>query len=99
MVVLEAIRDVIIILVALAALIANVALILLVLRLWGLVKELRQEVSPILGSLTQTSDTVRGTTTLIGDLVVRPLARLAGYLAWLNTLVGALGTLGRGSRR
>ena len=76
--VLEAIRDVVVILVALAALAANIALIVLVLKLWGMVKALRDEVSPVLGSLTHTSNTVRETTSLIGELVIEPLARAAG---------------------
>ena len=92
--VLEAIRDVVVILVALAALAANIALIVLVLKLWGMVKALRDEVSPVLGSLTHTSNTVRETTSLIGEL-----ARAAGLANGFLTLVRALTTIGRGGRR
>ena len=97
--VLEAIRDVVVILVALAALAANIALIVLVLKLWGMVKALREEVSPVLGSLTQTSNTVRETTSLIGELVIGPLARAAGVANGVLTLVRALTTIGSGGRR
>ena len=101
--VLEAIRDVVVILVALAALAANIALIVLVLKLWGMVKALRDEVSPVLGSLTHTSNTVRHlqyeTTSLIGELVIGPLARAAGLANGFLTLVRALTTIGRGGRR
>ena len=97
--VIEAIRDVVVILVALAALAANIALIVLVLKLWGMVKALREEVSPVLGSLTHTSNTVRETTSLIGELVIEPLARAAGLANGFLTLVRALTTIGRGGRR
>ncbi|MAG35582.1 MAG: hypothetical protein CL878_04965 [Dehalococcoidia bacterium] len=96
--VLEAIRDVIVILVALAALAANIALIILVLKLWGMVKALREEVSPVLGSLTHTSNTVRETTSLIGELVIGPLAKAAGLASGFITLVRALATIGGGGR-
>ena len=89
----------VVILVALAALAANIALIVLVLKLWGMVKALRDEVSPVLGSLTHTSNTVRETTSLIGELVIGPLARVAGLANGFLTLVRALSTIGRGGRR
>ena len=97
--VLAATRDFIIILVALVSLAANVLLILLGLRLWSLVKSLKAEVDPILASVNRTSDTLRGTTTVIGDVVVGPLARLAAMGVAAQTLLRSLTTITRGGRR
>lgn len=96
---LAAMRDVIIIIVALVALAANVLLIILGLRLWGLVKALKAEVDPILASVLRTSDTIRGTSTLVGDVVVGPLARLAALAAAAQTMTRSLTTISRGGRR
>jgi hypothetical protein len=92
-------RDVIIIIVALISLAANVLLILLGLRLWSLVKELKAEVDPILASVNRTSDTIRGTTTVIGDVVVGPLAKLTAMVVAMQTLLRSLTTIARGGRR
>jgi hypothetical protein len=96
---LGATRDVIIIFVALISLAANVLLILLGLRLWSLVKQLKAEVDPILASVNRTSDTLRGTTTVIGDVVVGPLAKAAAMGVAAQTLVRSLTTISRGGRR
>jgi hypothetical protein len=96
---LAATRDVVIIVVAFVSLAANVLLIILGLRLWVVVKALQAEVNPIVASVTRTSDTVRGTSTLIGDVVVGPLAKLAAMAAAAQTLVRSLTTISRGGRR
>ncbi|MGI8422639.1 MAG: hypothetical protein ACR2NO_00735 [Chloroflexota bacterium] len=96
---LGATRDVIIIFVALISLAANVLLILLGLRLWSLVKQLKSEVDPILASVNRTSDTLRGTTNVIGDVVVGPLAKAAAMGVAAQTLVRSLTTISRGGRR
>jgi hypothetical protein len=96
---LAATRDVIIIIVALVTLTANILLVILGVRIWNLVQELRSEVRPIMSSVTETSDTIRGTTTVVGDVVIGPLARLAALSAAAQTLVRSLLTIGRGGRR
>jgi hypothetical protein len=96
---LGAIRDWVIIIVAVFSLAANVLLILLGLRLWSLVKALKAEVDPILASVNRTSDTLRGTTTVIGDVVVGPLAKAAAMAVAAQTLVRSLTTITRGGRR
>jgi hypothetical protein len=95
---LAATRDVVIIVVALVSLAANVFLIMLGLRLWQLVKALKGEVDPILASVNRTSDTIRGTTTVIGDVVVGPLAKVAAMGVAAQTLVRSLTTISRGGR-
>ncbi|HEU5315492.1 MAG TPA: hypothetical protein VFX49_05240 [Chloroflexota bacterium] len=97
--VLGATRDVVIIFVALFSLAANLLLIILGWRLWSLVKSLKAEVDPILASVNRTSDTLRGTTTVIGDVVVGPLAKVAAMGVAAQTLVRSLTTISRGGRR
>ena len=96
---LEAMRDVVIIIVAFVSLAANVLLIVLGWRLWKLVKSLKAEIDPILASVNRTSDTLRGTTTVIGDVVVGPVAKLAAMSAAAQTLVRSATTISRGGRR
>ena len=97
--VLGATRDVVIIFVALFSLAANLLLILLGWRLWTLVKSLKAEVDPILTSVNRTSDTLRGTTTVIGDVVVGPLAKAAAMGVAAQTLLRSLTTISRGGHR
>jgi len=96
---LGAIRDFIIIIVALVTLAANVLLIILGWRLWTLVQELRAEVEPILASVQRTSDTVRGTSTVVGDVVIGPVARAAALAVAAQTLARSLTTVSRGGQR
>ncbi len=96
---LGAFRDVVIIIVALISLAANVLLIILGWRLWTLVKGLKAEVDPILGSVQRTSDTIRGTSTVVGDVVIGPLAKAAAMGVAAQTLVRSLGTISRGGKR
>jgi hypothetical protein len=96
---LGATRDVIIIIVALISLAANVLLIVLGWRLYQLVRQLRADVDPILASARRTSDTIRGTTTVLGDVVVGPVARLAAMGVAAQTLLRSLTTISRGGRR
>jgi hypothetical protein len=96
---LAATRDVIVIIVALVTLTANILLVVLGLRIWSLVQQVQSAVRPIMTSVTQTSDTVKGTTNILGDVVVGPLARLAALSAAATTLVRSLLTIGRGGRR
>ena len=95
---LAATRDVVIIIVALVTLAANILLVVLGIRIWKLVQQVRAETVPILTTVGQTSDTIRGTTTVIGDDVVGPLARLAALSAAAQTLIRSLLTIGHGGR-
>jgi hypothetical protein len=97
--VLAATRDLIIIFVALISLAANVLLIVLGWRLWTLVKSLKAEIDPIISSVNRTSETLRGTTTLVGDVVVGPVAKVAAMSVAAQTLVRSLTTIARGGRR
>ena len=96
---LGAARDVIIIIVALVTLAANVLLIVVGLRIWGLIKATKAEIDPILASVQRTTDTVKGTTTVVGDVIVGPVAKLAATAAATQTLLRSVTTISRGGRR
>ena len=90
------IRDVAIILLAVQSLVIGVLLAILLLQIRQLVRLLQEEVRPILLSLQDTAGTVRGTTTVVSEYVVTPVARIAsvdeGVREGLQVLTG------RGSR-
>lgn len=96
---LAATRDVIIIIVALVTLTANILLVVLGVRIWRLVSQVRNETRPIVTSVSQTSETIRGTSSIVGDVIVGPVARLAALSAAAQTLVRSLLTISRGGRR
>ena len=96
---LAATRDVIIIIVALVTLTANILLVVLGVRIWRIVSQVRNETRPIVTSVSQTSETIRGTSTIVGDVIVGPVARLAALSAAAQTLVRSLLTVSRGGRR
>jgi hypothetical protein len=96
---LAATRDVIIIIVALVTLTANILLVVLGVRIWRLVTQVRNETRPIVTSVSQTSETIRGTSSIVGDVIVGPVARLAALSAAAQTLVRSLLTISRGGRR
>jgi hypothetical protein len=96
---LAATRDVIIIIVALVTLTANILLVVLGVRIWRLVTQVRNETRPIVTSVSQTSETIRGTSSIVGDVIVGPVARLAALSAAAQTLVRSLLTVSRGGRR
>ncbi len=81
---LAAVRDVAIILLAVLSIVIGVLLGILLLQLQGLIRLLREEVRPILDSLQDTAGTVRGTTAIVSDYVVSPVARVASIVAGLR---------------
>lgn len=84
---LTAARDVAIIVLCIESLIIGGLLIVLVLQIQHLIRLLREELQPILASLQETAGTVRGTTTIVSDYVVTPVARLASL--WEGIREGA----------
>ena len=73
---LEVVRDIAIILLALESLVIGIVLIVTLGRLRELLMVLRDEVTPLLKSLQDTAQTVRGTANIVGNAVVNPLIRV-----------------------
>ncbi len=87
---LAVLRDLAIIVVALVSLVTALAIVFLVVSVWQLARSLRQDVEPILASLLDTTNTVKGTTAFVSDTVVRPTARAAGGVAGAARFLGSL---------
>ncbi|MHB1355844.1 MAG: hypothetical protein ACYCZF_07685 [Anaerolineae bacterium] len=73
---LEVVRDIAIILLALESIVIGIVLIVTLTRLRELLGVLRDEVTPLLKSLQDTAQTVRGTASIVGHAVVNPLIRV-----------------------
>jgi membrane protein implicated in regulation of membrane protease activity len=89
---IEAIRDIFLIALALESCLFGVILVIMLVMLVRLVNMLEFEIKPILEKTNETVGMVRGTTTFVGDNVVKPVTKatayVAGVRAGLKTLFG-----------
>ena len=76
---IEAIRDILIIVLALESCIFGVAILLLLIMVIRLVNMLEFEIKPILQKTNETVSMVRGTTTFVSDNVVKPVTKMSSY--------------------
>ncbi len=81
---LAEVRDAAIILLAAESVVIGILLALLLLQLRNLTRLVQEELRPILASAQETVGTVRGTTTIVSDYVVSPVARVASVVAGLR---------------
>ena len=88
----EAVRDVMIIILAMQSCVFGIAALVLLVIVIRLVNMLEFEIRPILEKTNETLGTVQGTTTFVGDNVVKPTIRaksqMAGIRRGLKTLFG-----------
>jgi membrane protein implicated in regulation of membrane protease activity len=77
----EAIRDIAIIALALQACLFGLILVIMLIMLVRLVNMLEFEIKPILEKTNETVGMVRGTTTFVGQNVVRPVTKATAYVA------------------
>ncbi|MCD6290759.1 MAG: hypothetical protein J7M34_09685 [Anaerolineae bacterium] len=80
----QIVRDLFIIFIAIEVLAVGVLLSVLIWQVYQLVRMLREEVLPILESGQEAADTVRATTSFIGEHIVSPIAKASGYIAGLR---------------
>lgn len=78
---LEAIRDIFIIALALASCLFGVILVIMLMMIVRLVNMLEYEIKPILEKTNETVGMVRGTTTFVGQNVVKPVTKATAYVA------------------
>lgn len=78
---LEAIRDIFIIALALASCLFGVILVIMLMMIVRLVNMLEFEIKPILERTNETVGMVRGTTTFVGENVVKPVTKATAYAA------------------
>lgn len=93
------VRDVFIIFMALEALVIGVALVALTVQVAALTNLLRHELTPILLSLQDTINTVRGTTLFVSENVTEPIIKLNSYVAALSSILETIGAVGGLFRR
>lgn len=93
------VRDVFIIFMALEALVIGVALVVLTVQVAALTNLLRHELTPILLSLQDTINTVRGTTLFVSENVTEPIIKLNSYVAALSSILETIGSVGGLFRR
>ncbi len=84
------IRDIAIIVLALESIIIGAFLVILTIQVWQLVRLLRDEIKPILESTQETVGTVRGTATFLGNHLVNPVVRVAGYASGVREAIRTL---------
>jgi len=74
-------RDLAIVFLAVVAVVVTVLLGVVVALLWRLFALIQREVKPVLSSLQQTANTVRGTTEFVSDSFVSPMIKLSSFAA------------------
>jgi hypothetical protein len=87
---MEALRDIMIIVLALESCVFGIVLMLLLIMMIRLVNMLEFEIKPILEKTNETLGTVRGTTTFVSDHVVQPVTKATSYMAGFRSGVRAL---------
>ena len=95
MLALAAARDVAIIVLAILSLVIGVLLVMLILQLRSLIRLLEEEIRPILASAQETMGTVRGTTSIVSEYVVSPVAEVASILSGVRRTLGVFARRGR----
>ena len=89
-VVMSLLRDAAIVFVAFEALLIGLMMIVLMLQMRALVALLQNEIKPMLESVNETLDTVRGTTQFVSHNVVSPVMKWSGYLAGIRRFFSEL---------
>lgn len=84
----EVIRDIAIVFVAVTTFLIGLAMLLLIFQIQVLIQVLRDEIQPLLRSVTDTASTVRGTTEFVSHNMVSPIIKAAGFTAGVRRVVG-----------
>ncbi len=91
---LSEIRDIAVIVLAFVSALMAFSVLFLVLSVVRLAGTIQEEIKPLLRSLTETSNTIKGTTQFVSEAVVRPTAKAAGktigILRFARTLADAV---------
>ncbi len=72
-------RDLAIVFLAIEALVVTLLLGAVVVLLWRLIALIQRELKPVLASMRQTANTVRGTTEFVSDSFVSPMIKLSSF--------------------
>jgi hypothetical protein len=81
------VRDIAIIIVALQSIVLGILLAVLIWQIWRLISMIQTEIKPLLDDTKATVNTVRGTTTFLGDHVATPVIKTSGQVRrWRRTV-------------
>jgi hypothetical protein len=75
------VRDLAIIILAVESIVVGVVLIVLVFEVLSLIRQLRNDIKPILASADETMRTLRGTSNFVSDNLVTPVVRVSSFAA------------------
>ncbi|HZW04558.1 MAG TPA: hypothetical protein VFF68_11570 [Anaerolineaceae bacterium] len=89
------VRDIFIIFMSLLLLLVMLAAVVLVVQLATLINLLQNEIKPMLETMNDTVNNVRGTTAFLSDNLVEPVMKMNEYLAGLMGVVGFFRNLRR----
>ncbi len=92
------IRDIAIVFIAVGSLIVEITLIVLLFQLQSLIQMLRDETQPLLKSLNETANTLRGTSVFVSEHVAQPVIKMAGFTAGVQRVLSDLIAVVRGTR-
>lgn len=87
---IEALRDIFIIALALESCLFGIILVIMLIMIVRLVNMLEFEIKPILEKTNETVGMVRGTTSFVGQNVVKPVTRATAYAAGIRAGLKAL---------
>lgn len=90
------VRDIAIVFVALETFVVGAALVVLLFQLQSLIRVLRDEIQPLLHSLNETANTVRGTSEFVSQHVAEPVIKVASFTAGVQRVLSDLVAVGRG---
>ena len=92
---LQSARDLAIVFLAVAAFLVTLLLAAMVVLLWRLIRVIQREITPVLTSLQQTANTVRGTTEFVSDSLVSPLIRFSSFSSGVGGTLKAFAAIFR----
>ena len=87
---IEAVRDILIIVLALESCLFGIVLMILLVMVIRLVNVLEFEVKPILNKTNETVSTIRGTTLFVSDNVVKPVTEISSRAAGISRALRVL---------
>jgi hypothetical protein len=92
------IRDIFVILLALESLVVGVALVILIIQIASLINLINNDIRPVVEETRETLNIVKGTSTFIGDQLVKPVIRINSYVAGLIKLAELFSSRRKGKK-
>lgn len=88
--VLAAIRDIAIIILAAESIVLGILLLILTFQVYRLIRYLDREIKPIVESARKTSQVLEGTATIVGEAIAKPAIEVASFLSAVKHVVKIL---------